>query len=275
MTHIGENSCFRAPSQGRETSYYFDFGRFIICTSAKTVKGEKRRLKISLKQKENYNLPISQLNRSQICLKSLGVGALLIMGILVGPFEIPQAHAASSLDSNLGLAKEAIKNVTPGSLNKIDSGKDPIVLAPEGFLPKPLVAETQITVAKVTIKPLPKSSISTKTAVVKVKLVNDGRNHFAYGYCTYYVASRRNIPWFGNAGTWLSGAKAAGFATGVTPQVGAIIVTSESRLGHVGIVEAVNYDGTITISEMNYSGFARITTRTIPTSYGAIKGYIY
>jgi surface antigen len=113
------------------------------------------------------------------------------------------------------------------------------------------------------------------TQTTKVKLSSDGNNHFSYGYCTYYVASRRNIPWFGNAGTWLSGARAAGFATGDIPQVGAIIVTSESVYGHVGIVEAVNGDGTITISEMNYSGFARITSRTIPVSYSAIKGYIY
>ncbi len=201
----------------------------------------------------------------------------MILGILVGSFEIPRAHAASPLDANLGLAKEAIKNVTPGSLNKTDAGEEPVVLSPDGFLSKPLVAETQITEKVTPAKLLPKSSVSAKTVKPTVKLANDGRNHFAYGYCTYYVASRRNIPWFGNAGTWLSGARAAGFATGNVPQVGAIIVTSESRFGHVGIVEAVNNDGTITISEMNYSGFAKITSRTISISYsyGAIKGYIY
>jgi len=88
------------------------------------------------------------------------------------------------------------------------------------------------------------------------------------------VASQRPIPWRGNAGTWLSGARAAGFATGDTPQVGAIIVTSESAAGHVGIVSAVNGDQ-ITITEMNYHGFGVISSRTISTSYGAIKGYIY
>jgi len=214
--------------------------------------------------------------RAQICLRSLGVGALVILGLLAAPLEIPRAHAASNLDTNLVLAKKAIENVAPmESLNKPNFENDSLVLAPEGFLSKPLVAETQITVARTTVKPLPKSSVSTKTAVVKVKLANDGRNHFAYGYCTFYVASRRTIPWFGNAGTWLTGARGAGFATGVMPQVNAIIVTSESRWGHVGIVESLNEDGTITISEMNYSGFAHITTRTISTSYGAIKGYIY
>src|ERR1022692_2069758 len=27
-------------------------------------------------------------------------------------------------------------------------------------------------------------------------------NHFAYGFCTYYVATRRCVPWLGNAGSW-------------------------------------------------------------------------
>ena len=200
---------------------------------------------------------------------------------LAGPFEISPAHAAANPLDNLILAKEVIKNPPSGSLNNFDVGNkldfdiNPIVLAPEGFLSKPLVAETKITVVKKTIKPLPKASFPTKPAVLRVKLAYNNHNHFAYGYCTYYVASRRTIPWFGNAGTWLTGARAAGFATGEAPQVGAIIVTSESRFGHVGLVEAVNNDGTITISEMNYSGFGRITSRTIPVSYSAIKGYIY
>ena len=29
-----------------------------------------------------------------------------------------------------------------------------------------------------------------------------GSNSFAYGFCTWYVATRRNIPWMGNAIDW-------------------------------------------------------------------------
>ena len=139
-----------------------------------------------------------------------------------------------------------------------------------------MLAETQITPLRTqTVRTnLPKTT-AVKAAASKVKLDNSGRNHFTWGYCTWYVAERRNVPWFGNAGTWLSGARGAGFATGSTPTVGAIMVTSEGSVGHAAIVDAVNEDGTITVSEMNFRGFGVISSRTISTSYGAIKGYIY
>lgn len=103
-----------------------------------------------------------------------------------------------------------------------------------------------------------------------------GRGHrFPYGYCTWFVAQKRYVPWGGNAGTWLYHAKAAGYATGKTPKVGSIVVTTENRYyGHVAYVEKVS-GSTITVSEMNYVGFAKKSVRTISTSSRAIKGYIY
>jgi surface antigen len=42
--------------------------------------------------------------------------------------------------------------------------------------------------------------------------------------------------------------------------------------GHVAIVESVNADGSITISEMNYAGnFNRVTSRTV--SAGSAAGF--
>lgn len=102
-----------------------------------------------------------------------------------------------------------------------------------------------------------------------------GTGHrFPYGYCTWYVASKRYVPWGGNAGTWLYHAKAAGYATGRTPRVGAIMVSSESWWGHVAIVESVS-GGTFIVSEMNYQGFAKRSTRSIAKGSRAIKGFIY
>ncbi|MFZ2193581.1 MAG: LysM peptidoglycan-binding domain-containing protein [Candidatus Moraniibacteriota bacterium] len=102
-----------------------------------------------------------------------------------------------------------------------------------------------------------------------------GSGHsFPYGYCTWYVAQRRYIPWSGNAGAWLYNAKSAGYATGRTPKVGAIMVTSESWWGHVAIVEAVSGD-TVTVSEMNYKGFAKKSTRKLSSKSRVIKGFIY
>ena len=102
-----------------------------------------------------------------------------------------------------------------------------------------------------------------------------GSGHrFPYGYCTWYVAQKRYVPWSGNAGTWLYHARTSGYKTGKTPQVGSIVVTSESWWGHVAIVEKVS-GGTITVSEMNYKGWAKVDRRVIDTSSRIIKGYIY
>ncbi|MBD3245143.1 MAG: LysM peptidoglycan-binding domain-containing protein [Candidatus Moranbacteria bacterium] len=99
-------------------------------------------------------------------------------------------------------------------------------------------------------------------------------HRFPYGWCTWYVASRRHVPWGGNAGTWLYHAKAYGAKTGKTPAAGSIIVTRESRWGHVGIVEKVS-GNSITIREMNYRGWGVVSTRTISAKSSVIKGYIY
>lgn len=102
-----------------------------------------------------------------------------------------------------------------------------------------------------------------------------GAGHrFPYGYCTWYVAQRRYIPWGGNAGTWLYRAKVLGYKTGKTPAVGAIIVTSESWWGHVAVVEKAG-GGSVTISEMNYKGWGKVNQRTLSSGSRVIKGYIY
>lgn len=98
-----------------------------------------------------------------------------------------------------------------------------------------------------------------------------GPNSFPFGWCTWYVASRRYVPWRGNAETWPYQASRYGYRTGYAPAVGAILATRESRWGHVAYVEAV-HGGTITISEMNYVGWGRVNYRTVPTNYGI---YIY
>lgn len=109
-----------------------------------------------------------------------------------------------------------------------------------------------------------------------VKPSKGGKGHrFPYGYCTWFVAQKRHVPWGGNAGAWLANAKAYGYKTGKTPAVGSIVVTTENRYyGHVAYVEKVS-GGTITISEMNYAGWGKTTRRTLDKSSRVIRGYIY
>jgi surface antigen len=102
-----------------------------------------------------------------------------------------------------------------------------------------------------------------------------GGNHFAYGYCTWYVANRRNIPWFGNAIEWWPNARPYGYAEGGSPAVGAVMVTRESPIGHVAYVESVGGDGSWTVSEMNYAGWNMVSRRTIHPGQIPLVGFIY
>lgn len=92
-----------------------------------------------------------------------------------------------------------------------------------------------------------------------------GYNGYDYGYCTWYVANKRIAAGrvmptnLGNASTWATRAAAYGLATGRTPQVGAAVVTATRGAGHVALVEQINPDGSVWISEMNSSGQISIT----------------
>lgn len=100
-------------------------------------------------------------------------------------------------------------------------------------------------------------------------------NGYPYGWCTYFVATKRYVPssW-GNAKNWLNSARRAGYSTGGSPVPGSIMVTSESGYGHVAYVESVNGNN-ITVSEMNYEGWGVASRRTLSSSAGFIRGFIY
>ena len=108
-------------------------------------------------------------------------------------------------------------------------------------------------------------------------------NHFAYGYCTYYVATRRCIPWFGDAWQWWGAAAADGYAEGHTPAVGAVAVWGRygsSPDGHVAYVEAVGPNdgvpaGSFLVSEMNYQGWNRVDRRVVADNAAGLLGFIY
>lgn len=86
-----------------------------------------------------------------------------------------------------------------------------------------------------------------------------GFNGYDYGWCTWYVANKVNMPanW-GNANTWDNSARRTeGWTVSSRPVPGAIAQTDGmSAWGHVGFVEEVSADGNmIKYSDMN--GLAR------------------
>ena len=105
-------------------------------------------------------------------------------------------------------------------------------------------------------------------------------NRYSYGYCTWYAYNRRmamGLPiggnW-GNAATWAAYARGAGYLVDHTPSVGAVMQTAGGwgGYGHVAVVEEVYPDGSIRISEMNYVGWNRTSTRIVtnPSAYNFI-----
>jgi surface antigen/LysM repeat protein len=109
-----------------------------------------------------------------------------------------------------------------------------------------------------------------------------GYNGYDYGYCTWYAANRRAelgkpVPAnLGNASTWKVLSQRAGIPVGNTPQAGAVIWTPpRDYYGHVGIVESVNEDGSVVISEMNTVGWGVRSSKTLSAEQAANYSYIY
>jgi len=110
-------------------------------------------------------------------------------------------------------------------------------------------------------------------------------NAYAFGNCTYYVYERsielglRPVGSFwGNAKTWGYAASSQGYRVDNTPSYGAVLVDTAGFYGHLAIVERVNPDGSIFISEMNnyaYGGFNIISKRTISAGQASLYSYIH
>lgn len=113
--------------------------------------------------------------------------------------------------------------------------------------------------------------------------LGSGSGSFAYGDCTWYVATQRKVTWGGNAYQWWANAAAAGYAEGHTPQVGSIVVWGQNvsgysyGYGHVAYVQAVQ-GNQFEVSEMNFSapggGWDRVDYRWVADGAGYL-GFIY
>jgi len=118
-------------------------------------------------------------------------------------------------------------------------------------------------------------------------------NSFAFGDCTWYVASRRCIPWGGNADAWFYNAAKLGYEEGHVPEVGAVAVWragggGASWVGHVAYVEAVGPGlgvgtlagtalgaGQFEISEMNWNAWDTVDYRVVENDPTVFQGFIF
>ena len=156
-------------------------------------------------------------------------------------------------------------NATPADGN-LENKIGQVIVIPNGSLPEP---------------PRPTKIKTNQRKVVSasqyhyIPTGNRKGHSFPWGYCTWYVATKRYVPWGGDAKYWLSNARSYGYRVDHTPSVGAIMVTNENRYyGHVVYVEAI-HGNLITISEMNYVGFGIRSVRTISANSRVIRGFIH
>lgn len=117
--------------------------------------------------------------------------------------------------------------------------------------------------------------VSTPSTGVLHHPSGDVGNAYPFSQCTWWCYIRRHqlgLPcasYFGNGCQWAASARRLGYVVNNTPSVGAIAVFQPGQdgavypYGHVAIVEAINPDGSITISECNAWNNGRIDTRRI------------
>lgn len=231
---------------------------------------------------------LSSFYRQQITALAL-VGLLISMLHPVSVVEAADAAGPASVDQGTGLADfsfVAIEEVpTEQIIQETGFIVKPVVLATDiGRPERELIAEQAKKAAaqKKRRAQLATTTVRSKSATITVAVSTIERsasvtgNNYPYGYCTWWAKSKRpDLPnHLGNAHAWLSSAARAGYQTGTTPKVGAIFVSSEGRIGHVGYVEEVT-DDSIIVSDMNVIGFGKLSRRTMKITSGVIRGYIY
>ncbi|MEQ6002346.1 LysM peptidoglycan-binding domain-containing protein [Staphylococcus saccharolyticus] len=97
------------------------------------------------------------------------------------------------------------------------------------------------------------------------------QNLYTWGQCTWHVFNRRSeigkgiSTYWWNANNWDNASVADGYTIDYRPTVGSIAQTDAGYYGHVAFVERINSNGSILVSEMNWSAApGYVTYRTIP-----------
>ncbi|GGD99835.1 CHAP domain-containing protein [Jeotgalicoccus aerolatus] len=124
-------------------------------------------------------------------------------------------------------------------------------------------------------------------AATPVSSASNGTNYYTWGSCAWYVFEKRSSMGmsvgngWGDAKSWASNAQAAGYSVNNTPSVGSIMqapayTNGSYGQGHVAIVERVNGDGSILVSEMQFGGgLGDKSTRTISASNVSSHNFIH
>ena len=223
-----------------------------------------------------YGLTTDQIRWSNnLKTTSISAGQTLLVPSVAGiAYKVKSGDTVDSLASKYNSSAEQIISVN--DLEKDPTLKpDTIILIPSGILPETERPEYVAPTQNYTTSTVAYSHYSAAYA---------SGNRYAYGWCTWYAWQWRhdNMPAnydlpsnMGNANTWASAAAAAGFVVNHTPAPGAVFQRG-GGLGHVGIVQKVNADGSVVISDMNgVAGWGRVGTTTWTAAQAAGYNYIH
>ena len=186
-------------------------------------------------------------------------------------YTVKDGDTLQSIAGKYGSTADSIITMNDIKDDNVTTGE--VILLPDGILPEEERPE-YVAPAKADEAKHSTSAPSTATNALWSTGTSRGGNNYAYGYCTWYAYNRRvqlGLPvsgGWGNANTWDGRAAAQGYTVNHTPSVGAIFQTKSGYYGHVGIVERVNSDGSIYVSEMNYKGWDVKSYRTITSLSG-------
>lgn len=188
-------------------------------------------------------------------------------------YTVKDGDTVDSLAQKYGVSKERIIAYNDLELDGI--AKDKKLILPGATLPE--------TERPGYVAPRPAYtgySTGASSGVQRNNLTASVGNRYAPGYCTWYVYERRAAAgrpigsFWGNAVSWASSARAAGFVVNNTPAPGAIMQNG-GGYGHVAYVESVGADGSVTVREMNYAGWNVISSRTISAGQAASYNFIH
>lgn len=123
---------------------------------------------------------------------------------------------------------------------------------------------------------------STSTATGYKTPIFNQANLYDWGQCTWHAFNRHaevgkgiSTYWW-NANNWDTAATQDGYTVDHRAAVGSILQTDAGYYGHVAFVERVNSNGSIYVSEMNYSAAPGIKTfRTIPATQVSSYKFIH
>ena len=186
-------------------------------------------------------------------------------------YTIKEGDSVSSIAEKYGSSSDEIEEKNNLSARGVVAGTK--IVVPGGVVPETERPEY--------VPPAPVTTPTYTYTTSTIALSYSGSNPMPFGWCTWYAWQRRyelGMPLptgLGNARYWddqLYGS----YRIDRNPEPGAVFVAEGGYYGHVGIVESVNGDGTITISDMNGpQGWGRIAEHTLSASEWGNYSFIH